>query len=316
MAFVHDDDVEEVSGVVPEVWRRLPIHDWATHECLEDREEQAAILGDSSLLPDGIWFDSYQSIVRECGERYESLIDQNVPIRKEQNPRSSRWFVSGSPVGKVPATLKQFPCKLKGDERLAGTSRKSQQDSILAFADRVECFFDGDVLIVSPLKEPASIFKRNGCKTVSPFIRNGKGLVPEFIGRWKRSHFAFVAGLHVNAVDASTVRRKRVPQSKLVRVVLRLPNPFRQFLIPSLRLNRRQLGVLVLQNVVSLQSVPTTASALQPSQCNRILATNATSDNNTPAGRSQCRVDVFCSGLSFVHGDLPIPPVRGVSRCR
>ena len=89
MAFVDDDEVEEVRRVLAEVGRRLAVLGWSAHEGLKDREEQAAVLGDFALLLDVCRFDPHHRIFGERREGVERLVGEDIAIGKEQNARSA-----------------------------------------------------------------------------------------------------------------------------------------------------------------------------------------------------------------------------------
>ena len=87
-------------------------------------------------------------------------------------------------------------------------------------------------------------------------------------------------------------------------IVLGLPHPFRQRLVPGLGLHYRQLGVPVLEDVVGGQGLATLAGPFQPTQRNRVLPANPATLDDTPPRGLERRVNVFRSGLGFVHGSI------------
>ena len=78
----------------------------------------------------------------------------------------------------------------------------------------------------------------------------GKSHVPEFVRRGVARQFAFLAGLHVDAVDALAVGGIGVADGQFPGVIFRLRYAFGQFFIPRLGLDDGQLGVAIDQNVV------------------------------------------------------------------
>ena len=67
---------------------------------------------------------------------------------------------------------------------------------------------------------------------------------------WDRRHFAFLAGLHIDAVDALAVGGVGEADGKFAGVILRLRHALGQFFIPRLGLDDGELGVAILQNVI------------------------------------------------------------------
>ena len=68
MAFVDDDEVEEVGGVVVEFWGGFGFAQppgVGGHEGLEDGEEDAAVFGDAAFFADFVGVDAAQGRLRE-----------------------------------------------------------------------------------------------------------------------------------------------------------------------------------------------------------------------------------------------------------
>ena len=109
---------------------------------------------------------------------------------------------------------------------------------------------DGDVLVVAALEVAALVLEGHGGEAVAPGVCLGKGQVPEFLRRGIAGHFAFRAGLHVDAVDALAVGGIGVADGQLPGVVLRLRHALGQRFIPRLGLDDRQLGVAIDQHII------------------------------------------------------------------
>ena len=60
MALVNDDEIKKIRWIFPEVRRRMPFLGWAAHKCLEDGEENTAVLRHAPLLADVIRRDAHQ----------------------------------------------------------------------------------------------------------------------------------------------------------------------------------------------------------------------------------------------------------------
>jgi hypothetical protein len=116
-----------------------------------------------------------------------------------------------------------------------------------------------------------------------------------------RRHLTLDAGVHVDAVDALTVGGVGEADGKLAGVVLGLCYALGQRLVPRLRLDRCQPGVAKLEHVVGGERFAPVAVTLDPAECDRVLAPDAATFDDAPAGCRQCGVDVFGSGFGFVH---------------
>ena len=126
MALVNDDEVEEVRGILAEIGRRLAVFGRPAHEGLEDREEEAAVLGHLALLADVLGRDAHHGIFGEGGKGVVGLVGEDVAVGQEQDARTA-----GRLPAQVPAGMKQLPGDLKGDEGLARAGGQGQQDALL-----------------------------------------------------------------------------------------------------------------------------------------------------------------------------------------
>jgi hypothetical protein len=131
MAFVDDDEVEEVLGIVAEVGRGVAVLGRPAHEGLEDGEEQATVLGHLALLADVFRFDADQRILGEGGEGVVRLIGEDVAVGEEQDARAARRFAA-----QVPPAVEELPRNLESDEGLARACGQREQDAVFPSDER------------------------------------------------------------------------------------------------------------------------------------------------------------------------------------
>jgi hypothetical protein len=240
----------------------------AAHEGLEDREEDAAVLRDLALSAHLVRGDPDQGIFREGGEGVVGLVGEDVAVGEEQDARPTGWLTVGFPVAQVPAALEELPGDLEGDEGLARAGGQRQQDALPLVGDGRQHPVDGDVLVVTPLEVPAPVLEGHCGEAVPPRVLDGEGPVPELLRRGEGRQLGLVAGLHVDAVDALPVGGVGMANGKASGVVLGLPHPFGQRLVPGLGLHDGQLGVPVLEDVVGSQGL---ATLVGPSSRPRVM---------------------------------------------
>ena len=181
MAFVDDDEVEEVGRIIAEARRGLAGRIAAGHEGLEDGEEDVAVLRHAALLADDLGVDPHQRVFGEGRERVVGLVGEDVAVGQEQDARTAGRLAFALPVGEVPSALEQLPGELEGDEGLAGAGRQRQQDAVLPRGDGLQRAPDGDVLVVARLPVAALVLERDGGEAVAPDVLLGKDPVPEFV---------------------------------------------------------------------------------------------------------------------------------------
>ena len=100
--------------------------------------------------------------------------------------------------------------------------------------------------------------------------------------------------------------------SELTGIVLRLGHAFGQRFVPGLGLDDGQFVVAIDEHVIGGQRLTASALSFDASERDGILAQDAAAFDDAPARRFQCRINVFGSSLSFVHG-FP-PPGTPISR--
>ena len=157
------------------------------------------------------------------------------------------------------------------------------------------------------------VFKGNCRKTIAPGIRFGKGHAPQLLGRWVLRHFAFCTRFHIDAVDTLPIGCICVANLQFFRVVLCLSDSFGKRYIPCFGFDDRKLGVAIDQNIVRSQPLATSAETFEPSWCDNIFTTDATSLDDAPATRGQRGIDVFRPSFSLVHGPRLSTDKRGGS---
>ena len=144
MAFVDDDEVEEVRRILAEIGRGVPVLWGAAHEGLEDREEQAGVLGHLAFLADVGRLDAHHRILGKGGEGVVRLVGQDVAIGQEQDARPARWFAA-----QVPTAVEELPGNLKSDEGLARAGSQGEQDAGIFRCNGLHHPLDGNVLVVA-----------------------------------------------------------------------------------------------------------------------------------------------------------------------
>jgi len=149
--------------------------------------------------------------------------------------------------------MKELPGQLESDEGLAGAADQRQQNALLPVGDGFQHPLDSDALVITTLKIAAPILERYGGKAVAPYLLDGKGAAPKFIGSRVLRQLTLNAGIHINTVNALAVAGISKSNCQLARVVLSLTRALGQRLVPRLGLNYRQLGVAVLQHIIGGQ---------------------------------------------------------------
>ncbi len=143
MTFIHHDEVEEVWRIVPKV----RCFTGAAHEGLENAEKDTAVGGDAAFLADILRGYPHQGIFGESVEGIESLIGEDIPVRKKKNT----WPAAGF-AGDAPAGLKKLPGDLEGDEGFAGAGSQRQEDALLSLRNSFQNALYGGLLIVAGLE--------------------------------------------------------------------------------------------------------------------------------------------------------------------
>ena len=190
--------------------------------------------------------DAHHGVLRERGEvRYR-------PGRRGCCGRQGRGCAGGA-IGssaQVPAAVEQLPGDLKGDERLARAGGKREQDALLVRRRWLPAPARRRCPGSSGLDVAALVLEWHGGEAVAPGVRLGERHVPEFVRRGIARRLAFLAGLHVDAVDALAVGGIGVADRHLSGVVLGLRHAFGQFFVPCFSLDDGELGVAIDQNII------------------------------------------------------------------
>ena len=146
--------------------------------------------------------------------------------------------------------MKQFPCDLERDERLARAGGQCEENAHDAGGDGLHHLLDGDVLVVAAGMRTAFVLERHGGEAVAPLVRLGKSHGPEFIRRGVGGDFTFLARLHVDGVDAMAIGGVGEAHCHLAGIILGLRHAFRQRLVPRLGFVHGQLVVAIDQHVI------------------------------------------------------------------
>ncbi len=116
MAFVDDDEIEEVGWILAEVGRGLAILRRTAHEGLEDGEEHAGVLWDFAFLANVVGADSFQRVFGKRGEGCEvvvGLVGEIVAVGEEENTRAASRFSPALPIRQIPAGIEELPRDLE-----------------------------------------------------------------------------------------------------------------------------------------------------------------------------------------------------------
>ena len=225
MALVNNNKIKEVGRILAEIGGRLAVFWWAAHEGLKDGEKQAGIRRHTALFANVPRFDTNQSVFCKRSKRGEIIVrlrGERVSVGQKQDTRAARRCTVCVPLSQIPTSLKELPGDLKGNRSLARTGSEGKQDTIPACGDGVQRPVYGDLLIKADYPASALVRERHCGEAVVPCVRLGKRLVPEFNRAGVARHLAFLAGLHINAVDTLSVGRIGVADGHLFGVILRL----------------------------------------------------------------------------------------------
>ena len=221
---------------------------------MKDREENTAILRNSPLLTNVTRFNTHQRArlrILECRKCVECLIGEIIAVGQEQNARPALRFGIGLAVLQIPAAVIQLPRQLESNEGFAGTGGQREQHAVAPVGNRRQHTVYRDVLVITTLKITALVLEGHHGKTVTPDILGRKQALPQFIRRRKLRHLGLGTGVHIDGVDALAVAGIGKTNRQLARVILGLAHALGQRLVPSLGLDYGQLGVAVLEHVVS-----------------------------------------------------------------
>ncbi len=202
--------------------------------------------------------------------------------------------------------MEEFPCDLKSNHGLAGARRQREQDALLIVGDGVQHALDGEVPKIPLTQRAALVLEWHGGEAIAPSVRYGKRHVPEFVRRGVARQIAFVASLHVDAVDALAVGGIREPDGHFRRVILGLRHAFRQRLVPRFGLVHGQLAIAINQHVIGDERLAAATVAFDAAQRDRIFAQDLAAFDDAPARRFQCRIYMLGAGFGFVHLMFPV----------
>ncbi len=295
VAFVDDDEVEEVGGIIAKVGGGVARLVFARHEGLKDGEEDTTVFGHAAPLFDGVRVDANQGIVGEGGEGVVGLVGKDVAIGQEQNARAASGFAA-----EVPAALKEFPGELEGDEGFAGAGSHGQQNSVTPFANGLQHMLNGVVLIVAGFPGAAAVFKGDVGEAIAPRIRFAVGGLPEIVGGGVLEDSAFGPGTHVDLVNADAVGGVGEAGFELLGVVFGLADAFGDGGIALFGFDYGEFVAAIDEHVVGIFGVGAAAITDEATGGDDFAANAATLDE-APASSAEGGVNEFGTGFGFVH---------------
>src|SRR5260221_6762759 len=143
MAFVHDDEVEEVAGeLLVESIAAL-----VASEGLIDGEIHLAAVNHLAA------FDLVPRLPKRGEHFVLGVIHEDVAVGEEKDSRTAML------AGAVPAGVPELPADLKCNRGFACAGRHREENSAVAFEDRLDGATDRDVLIVAFTLADAEIYR-------------------------------------------------------------------------------------------------------------------------------------------------------------
>ena len=170
----------------------------------------------------------------------------------------------------------------------------------MSLADGLQYPLDGDILIVTPLPVSTLVFKRYGGEAIPPAILHRKGGIPQLIRAREGQGFPLLTGLHIDGIDALAIARIGKADGQLAGVILSLTHPGSEWLVPCFSFDHCQLGIAILQHIVSRERLAPFTVAFQSPQGDGVLAANAAAWGDAPASGHQHGVDMVAACLCFV----------------
>jgi len=181
------------------------------------------------------------------------------------------------------------------------------RDALPVVRDGLHHALYGDVLVVAAGVRAAFVLERHGGEVVAPGVRCREGPRPQLVRGGVGRQLAFLAGLHVDAVDALAVGGVGESNSHLRGVVLRLGDALGQRLVPRLGLVHGELAVAIDQHVVGVVRPRAPAEAFNAARSDGILAQDLAALDVAPARRLQGGINMLGSGIGFVHACPRVP---------
>ncbi len=172
---------------------------------------------------------------------------------------------------------------------------------VLFSGDGFHHALDRQILIVAALEVAALVLEGYSGKAVAPSVDFGEGQVPEFFRRRISLLDAFLALLHVNGVETSTIGGIREASADLVGIALRLGHAFGQRFVPGLGFDHGKLVIAIDEHVVGAQRLGAPTMPFHSSERDGVLAQNPAAFDHAPARRLERGINVLGSGFGFVH---------------
>src|ERR1700686_2406029 len=113
---------------------------------------------------------------------------------------------------------------------------------------------------------------------------------------------ALCAGLHVDTVNTAPVGGVGEANRHLHRIALGLRQALGKLSVPWLCFNNSELVIAVHKHVVRNLRLGPASAAFEATLRDGVFAQDTAVFAHAPAPHLECGIDVFCSGLSFVHG--------------
>src|SRR5262249_31907928 len=113
----------------------------------------------------------------------------------------------------------------------------------------------------------------------------GEGDVPEFFGSGIAVEDAFLASVHVHAVEPATIAGVSETDGELISVILGLSDAFGERFVPCFGFEDGKFGVAIDKNVIGRRWLAGAPKALEPTPSDRIFALNTAGFDDTPSRR-------------------------------
>ena len=255
VAFVDDDEVEEVGRVLPvELPARL-----ALHERFVDREENGRVRRHLVVaLVDRLGRDAGERVFVKSAEVDQPLVGEDVAVSDEEDARRPRARTSVALRRlEVPPRLEELPRDLERDERLARAGGEREEDAPLPRRDRIGHAVDRQLLVVArPLHrvEP----ERHEGKRLDPSLAAAEPHErPQLLRRREFGHGIRPARREVDLKDFVPVRRIRHLHAQHAPVLERLLVSFDHLMLVALRLDHHEPPPAVAEDVVGAERLAT-----------------------------------------------------------
>ena len=193
MALVDDDEIEEVSRVLPIETRPALV----AGDALIGREVHVAALRSVTAG------DLVTRISEDAEVLRHRVVHEDVAVGEKEHLRPARGALG------VPAGGPELPGNLERNGGLPRSGAQRQQDALAPGDDSLDRTVDGDLLVVAQRPAPVLVGRSQqllGRCTVRKALRHALP-PPELLGRWEGADGPFHAGRVVDLDDFHAVRR-------------------------------------------------------------------------------------------------------------